>query len=295
MSRDPMNNSKNDKSNTCNKIRPDAVDGGHRRMLSGSGLSHQGKITDEQNRQPLAFVNVVVNSGIAGGMSDIDGKYEISCKEPISNIKFSYIGYKSYQTSVAQGSEKLNVALTPISFELTEVTIDAGENPAHRIIDSVMAHRKENNPDNLHSYSYSMYDKMVFTIDSSALGKQRNDNILANNDIREFTNILDRNDLMVMETSSDMFFMAPDKNCKTWPAPRFRMKDPTFVYLVSSMQSISFYDDEVNIVGTRYVNPLSQGSKNTTFSTSNRLRPSETAIRFSPSVSIPTKTAISKD
>lgn len=222
----------------------------------------KGKITDEQNRQPLAFVNVVVNSGIAGGMSDIDGKYEISCKEPISNIKFSYIGYKSYQTSVAQGSEKLNVALTPISFELTEVTIDAGENPAHRIIDSVMAHRKENNPDNLHSYSYSMYDKMVFTIDSSALGKQRNDNILANNDIREFTNILDRNDLMVMETSSDMFFMAPDKKLQNVTGTKVSgMKDPTFVYLVSSMQSISFYDDEVNIVGTRYVNPLSQGSK----------------------------------
>ena len=222
----------------------------------------KGKITDEQNRQPLAFVNVVVNSGIAGGMSDIDGKYEISCKEPISNIKFSYIGYKSYQTSVAQGSEKLNVALTPISFELTEVTIDAGENPAHRIIDSVMAHRKENNPDNLHSYSYSMYDKMVFTIDSSALGKQRSDNTLANNDIREFTNILDRNDLMVMETSSDMFFMTPDKKLQNVTGTKVSgMKDPTFVYLVSSMQSISFYDDEVNIVGTRYVNPLSQGRK----------------------------------
>ena len=222
----------------------------------------KGRITDEQNRQPLAFVNVVVNGGKAGGMSDIDGKYEISCKEQITNIRFSYIGYKPYQTSVEKGIGKLNVALTPMSIELTEVTVDAGENPAHRIIDSVMAHRKENNPDNLRSYSYSMYDKMAFTVDSSALGKQRSDSTFEIDDIRQFSKILDRNDLMVMETSSDMFFMAPDKKLQNVTGTKVSgMKDPTFVYLVSSMQSISFYEDEVDIVGIRYVNPLSQGSK----------------------------------
>ena len=51
-----------------------------------------GKITDERNRQPLAFVNVVVNEGLQGVISDIDGRYEITSSEPISRIKVSSIG-----------------------------------------------------------------------------------------------------------------------------------------------------------------------------------------------------------
>lgn len=52
-----------------------------------------GKIIDAQNRQPLAFVNVVVNEGLTGTMSDIDGRYEINSPVPVRLIKFSSIGY----------------------------------------------------------------------------------------------------------------------------------------------------------------------------------------------------------
>ena len=67
--------------------------------------------------------------------------------------------------------KKCNVALKPTTFNLNEVTIEAGENPAHRIIDSLMAHRKANNPNSLASYKYNIYDQMVITIDSSNFGK----------------------------------------------------------------------------------------------------------------------------
>lgn len=227
----------------------------------------KGRITDERNRQPLAFVNVIVNGGAAGGMSDIDGKYDIGCKEPIASIRFSYIGYQSYETAVRQGSERLDIALTPISFELAEVTVEAGENPAHRIIDSVMAHRHENNPDNLQAYTYSMYEKMAITIDSTALGRQRSDSTYDIDDVSKlFNKILDHNDLMVMETSSDMFFMAPDHKQQNVTGTKIAgTKDPTFIYLVSEMQSISFYEEEVEIMNTKFVNPLSKGSKSRYF------------------------------
>ena len=61
-------------------------------LTLGLFAQHQavsGKITDAQNRQPLAFVNIVVNDGQYGGMSDIDGKYLIDAQEPIRSLKFS--------------------------------------------------------------------------------------------------------------------------------------------------------------------------------------------------------------
>ena len=124
--------------------------------LLAQSHSLSGKITDERNHQPLAFVNVVVNEGLRGVISDIDGKYEISSDEPILKVKFSSIGYEPKEILLQANQKKCNVALKPMTFELGEVTVEAGENPAHRIIDSLMAHRKANNPNSLDSYRYKI-------------------------------------------------------------------------------------------------------------------------------------------
>jgi hypothetical protein len=143
-----------------------------------------GRITDERNRQPLAFVNVVVNEGQQGVISDIDGKYEITSNEPIVKVKFSSIGYEPKEILLQANQKKCNVSLTSKTFELGEVTVEAGENPAHRILDSLMAHRKANNPNSLDSYRYNIYDKMVITIDSSSFGQA-----LANDTALEMTDL----------------------------------------------------------------------------------------------------------
>ena len=234
-----------------------------------------GKITDERNRQPLAFVNVVVNEGQHGVISDIDGKYEISTNEPILKVKFSSIGYESKEILLQANQKKCNVSLTPITFELGEVTVDAGENPAHRIIDSLLAHRKANNPNSLDSYRYNIYDKMVITIDSSSFGQAvANDTAQENTNLQLFDSILKKSDLMVMETASEVLFKSPDRKLQHVLGTKVAgMKDPTFIYLVNSMQSVSFYDETINITGTDYVNPISRGSKTHYFFTLEKVEP----------------------
>ena len=234
-----------------------------------------GKITDERNRQPLAFVNVVVNEGQHGVISDIDGKYEISTNEPIVKVKFSSIGYESKEILLQANQKKCNVSLTPITFELGEVTVDAGENPAHRIIDSLLAHRKANNPNSLDSYRYNIYDKMVITIDSSSFGQAvANDTAQENTNLQLFDSILKKSDLMVMETASEVLFKSPDRKLQHVLGTKVAgMKEPTFIYLVNSMQSVSFYDETINITGTDYVNPISRGSKTHYFFTLEKVEP----------------------
>jgi len=232
--------------------------------LFSQSFTLNGKITDEENRQPLAFVNVVVNDGLTGCMSDIDGKYSITSNEPIHRVKFSSIGYETKEITLQAGQKKCNVALKSVVFELGEVVINAGENPAHRIIDSVMAHRKQNNPDKLDSYSYTIYDKMVFTVDSTKLNSIKDEKTEEISDLLSFDSILKKNDLMVMETVSEVMFKSPDKKKQNVIANKVAgMKDPMLIYMVSNYQSISFYEETVNLAGTRYVNPISRGSKNT--------------------------------
>jgi hypothetical protein len=232
-----------------------------------------GKVTDARNRQPIAFVNIVVNDGQYGGMSDINGKYEICTNEPIRFLKFSCLGYETLEKTVESG--RLNVALTPKTFQLSEVTVEAGENPAHRIIDSVMAHRKENHPNSLDSYLYHIYDQMVFTIDSSNVGKML-DTMQASSGLSQLDSMLRRSDLMIMETFSEVLFRAPDQFRQNVLGTKMSgSKDPQVVYLANKMQSSSFYDERVNIAGTDYVNPISRNSKNHYFFTLETVTPAE--------------------
>lgn len=243
--------------------------------LFGQSHTLSGKITDERNRQPLAFVNVVINDGQQGVISDIDGRYSITANEPITKVKFSSIGYEPKDINLQAGQNKCNVALTPKTFELGEVTVEAGENPAHRIIDSLMAHRKANNPNSLESYSYHIYDKMVITVDSSSFGQAvANDTAMQMADLHYFDSIMKKSDLMVMETASEVMFMAPDRKLQHVLGTKIAgMKEPTFMYMVSSMQSVSFYDETVSITGTDYVNPISRGSKTRYFFTLESVHP----------------------
>ena len=74
-------------------------------LFSQHSLS--GKVTDERNHQPLAFVNVVVNEGLQGVITDIDGKYEIVANEPIHKVKFSSIGYEPKEIELQDPYENM--------------------------------------------------------------------------------------------------------------------------------------------------------------------------------------------
>lgn len=250
-------------------------------FVLSSGLLHaqthtlSGKVTDEKNRQPLAFVNVVINEGLQGCITDIDGKYEISASEAITKISFSSIGYEPVTLVIEPNQRRCNIALKPTTFELGEVTVEAGENPAHRIIDSLLRHRKANNPNSLDSYRYNIYDQMVITIDSSNFGKALTYEMATDmTNLQMFDSILKKNNLMVMETASEVLFMAPDRKLQNVLGTKIAgMKEPTFIYLVNSMQSISFYEETINVTGTDYVNPISRGSKNHYFFTLESVSP----------------------
>lgn len=137
----------------------------------------------------------------------------------------------------------------PRTYQLDEVTIHGGVNPAHRIIDSVMAHRNDNNPNTLESYRYQVYDHLAITVDgSTSLG--------------DLDSILKTSDLMAMETVSEVLFMTPDKKRQNVLGTRMAgVKEQLYVYLGSELQSVDFYDETVRIMGTNYVNPISRDSK----------------------------------
>ena len=212
----------------------------------------QGTVVDTFTNERLAFVNIIINeTGTLGTTTDIDGKFSISSKEKINALTFSFVGYEKKHVAIDNESEIL-IELKPQNIQLSEIVIDGNNNPANRIIDSVYKYRDANNPRNLDSYYYKMYDNMVFTVDTSW--------IKANNKIGEQ---LKNNDLLAMETVSEQYFLKPNKNKKNILANKVSgFENPVFIYLLESIQSIGFYDDLINIDNKKCVNPISKNSKN---------------------------------
>ena len=147
--------------------------------------------------------------------------------------------------------------MTPVSYQLQEVVFKAGENPAHRIIDSVVKSRRRNNPEMLDYYQYTIYDRMVFTVDTTEV----TDSIFA-----DFGKLWRDNDLMVMETVSEIFHKKPNKNKREIKANIVSgLKNPQYFYILDGMQSTHFYDEFITVYEKNYVNPITPGSKSRYF------------------------------
>ncbi len=141
------------------------------------------------------------------------------------------------------------------AYDIEEVTILPGLNPAHRIIRLASGNRKINNPEKQRSFSYTSYSKMYFTLDTDSLGNAQD---TSRKDMEEF---LEKQHLFLMEFVSERKYKPPDKNKEVVTASRVSgFRDPSFTMLASQIQSTSFYDELIVIWDKKYLNPISQGS-----------------------------------
>jgi len=218
-----------------------------------------GKVVDAETKNPLAFVNMVVNEGKHGGVTDIDGKFSISYPERIVSLTLSYMGYETLVYQVTEKTAGLLIRLKPASIELSEVEIKPGINPAHRIISNAIEARDLNDPEKLPSFSYTSYDKMYFTVQNDSLYLA--DTTLLDTADSELGKFLQDKYFFLMETVSERKYLFPDHNQERVIASRISgLKDPIVVFLLSQLQSTSFYDNVIRIADKNYINPISPGS-----------------------------------
>ncbi|HSN50233.1 MAG TPA: carboxypeptidase-like regulatory domain-containing protein, partial [Bacteroidales bacterium] len=237
-------------------------------MLWSQDYGVSGKVIDSKTKEPLAFVNIVINSGLNGGTTDIDGKFRLRYHQKIQYLNLSYVCYIPQRITVGDKTTDLVLLLTPTEIELSEVEILPGVNPAHRIIRNAVDNREINDPEKLKSFSYTAYDKTIFTVDKDTIRKDslqtpksglkvefttKNDSIRSDSAMKdtvdkELRQFLDRQNLFLMENVTKRKFLAPDKSYNQVIATRMSgFKDPIFVFLTTQIQSFSFYKPFITI------------------------------------------------
>lgn len=240
-------------------------------FLSLNSLAQvSGVVKDANTGEKLAFVNIVYGE-MKGTTTGIDGKFFIKDNN-VEKLEISYLGYKSKIVDISKQSDKLRIVikLAPTAYNIDEVVIFPGVNPAHRIIKKAVENKKKNRPESLDAFEYTTYNKLIFTFE---FGKIENGDtinsldttkeVLTSSDsalikAKEFK---EKQHLFMMEAVSKRKFKSPDKSIEKVIASRVSgLKNPTFTLLATQMQSLTFYDDYIKILDKNYLSPISKGS-----------------------------------
>lgn len=210
-----------------------------------------GKIRDSKTGEPLAFVNIIINTGKVTS-STINGDFSIVSNTKITTIECKYVGYKNKKVAVSSSSY-LNLLLESQDLHLQEFKVVAGENPAHRIIRNAVANKKVNNPENLSSFRYKSYNKTRLAMDSAThLG----DSVAEDSKLKEKTP-----PVFLIESIAKKTFIFPDINEEIVIANRVSgLKMPSFSSVVTQFQPFAFYENVITILDKNYLNPISKGS-----------------------------------
>ena len=227
-----------------------------------SAQSHiEGQVLDAQTREPLPFVNVTYNGMKGGTTGDIDGYFILDVEANIQSLQFSYVGYQKKSIQVTGNLKKpLVILLEEDRITLLEATVLPGENPAHRIIRKASEARKKNDPLALNSFQYKSYNKLIFTINADSL------NVLdsiggidsSNYEMKKF---FDRNHLFMMESATERKYIKGSRDHEEVLASRISgFQNPTFTLVGTQLQSFSFYNDELEVLFIRFINPLRNNS-----------------------------------
>jgi hypothetical protein len=229
-----------------------------------------GRVVDAKTKEALAFVNIVYNSKNLGTTTDLDGYFTIDSYDKIEFLKISYLGYiaKQIEKQEIGNLRYIEITLEADALYLSEVTILPGVNPAHRIIDEVIANADRNNPEKMRSFSYISYNKMYFTVDLSAMPEKKDSTIQTNtsqNDSVEnkktMQEFFEEQHLFLTESVTERRFRHPDNNKEEVLAHRMSgLSTPGFSLLTTQFQSFSFYNDFVSLMDKKYLSPISKGS-----------------------------------
>jgi len=125
----------------------------------------RGTVFNKKTGEPLPFVSVLLKGTSVGANTDFHGQYDLKTDLMVDTLVFSFLGYHAQSVAVKRGvDQNVSPALIEADYELEEVVITPGENPAHPIIRAVNENRKELNPDRLQSLYFSTYSKMELDI-----------------------------------------------------------------------------------------------------------------------------------
>lgn len=247
-------------------------------------LNLYGITADASTGEHLAFVHVLVKGKHSGQLTDINGQWLMENLSPADTLVFTYIGYagKAIPVKDLKTSTSNTIYLRAEDINLHEVVITPGTNPADRIVQAVLDHKRENNWERIPQFSYISYNRLHITAsamadtlklqeDTSHVGMtdttsrpdgKAKDSVLSNkSDTASLDSFVQQSHFFLTESVVETQFMYPEKRKETILAAKISgIADPAFSFLASQFNSFNIYKDYIDLAQTHYLSPIAYGA-----------------------------------
>ena len=225
----------------------------------------RGKVTDKNTNEALPFVNINFQNTNIGCITDFDGNYNLETRKSVDTLVISFVGYKTEKIKINKGRfQEIDIQLEPESITLDEVVIIPGENPAFRIIRNIIKNKEKNNPDNLNSFQYEVYNKIQIDINNID-DKYKNKKVF-----KQFKFIFDYVDtssitgktylpVFISESLSDYYYRKhPKVEKEIVKATKVSgIENESITQFTGSMyQKTNIYNSNINVFGKTFISPF---------------------------------------
>ena len=120
----------------------------------------KGKITEKSTGNPIPYANIVFPGTVIGTTSDINGNYHLTSSKPGETIQVSAVGFKVLIVKIIEGRKnEIDFQLEEEVFELDEIKVLPGENPANIIVRNIIKNKNLNSPSGFPSWQSRIYSK----------------------------------------------------------------------------------------------------------------------------------------
>jgi hypothetical protein len=223
-------------------------------------------IYDAETKEPLPFVNIAFKGSKIGATTDIEGMYRIETYYATDSLVASFIGYMPQAKRVKRDrSQVVDFYLEPGSFSLGEVVVNAKDfrNPAHVLLEKIIANKPINDRAKLDSYSYETYNKIQFDLNN--LSEKFTDRKI----FQQFDFIFDNIDSTGQKVSLPFFMTETLSDYYYRKQPRGRKEiiratkvsginnESISQFLGQMHQDVNVYDNSISIFGKNFVSPIS--------------------------------------
>ena len=224
-----------------------------------------GIVKESNSKKTLSFATITTNNGISS-ITDVDGKFSINTKTPISFFYVSYLGFNKIKIDVRQNSSFYSVSLTKKTDKLNEIVVNP-ENTATSIIKKTIALKNNNNPQKrLHSFEFKTYNKLIVSANPDSISgkidsivvKKTKDGVYFKIDSTnyKFKSTVSKRHLFQTEKVSQYQFSNNTLKETILGTKMAGLKQPLYEILAFNLQSFSIYDSKYELFETKYNSPI---------------------------------------
>ncbi|WP_317899017.1 DUF5686 and carboxypeptidase-like regulatory domain-containing protein [Aurantibacillus circumpalustris] len=228
-----------------------------------------GKVFATSDKEALPFVSVIIKGTTIGAQTDFDGNFTINSPKMGDSLVAIYVGYKRLSRPLKKTERQtVNFPMESTGFSLDEVVINAGENPAHRIIRNCVKNKYRNDRSQLESYEYEVYNKLEF--DLTRISKQMRDRKILKPIAFVFDNVDSTNSgekpslpFFIVENLSKFYHKSnPSRKKEIVIGSKITgIENSSISQVLGDMyQNINVYDNNILVFNKQFPSPLSENA-----------------------------------